>query len=81
MINRRFNDRASCFAQRRLYCKGKRQRKATIFCACYLKRRHCDLIERVCADQLPRWDYLADAAEPAVVRERTGAVPAATRFW
>ena len=22
MINRRFNDRASCFAQRRLYCEG-----------------------------------------------------------
>ena len=37
MINRRFNDRASCFAQRRLYCKGKRQRKATIFCARYLE--------------------------------------------
>jgi hypothetical protein len=39
MINRRFNDRASCFAQRRLYCEGNAEREATIFCACYLKRR------------------------------------------
>jgi hypothetical protein len=31
MINRRFNDRASCFAQRRLYCEGNAKKKGDDF--------------------------------------------------
>ena len=31
MINRRFNDRASCFAQRRLYCEGSAKKKGEGF--------------------------------------------------
>ena len=31
MINRRFNDRASCFAQRRLYCEGNAKKEGEDF--------------------------------------------------